>query len=599
MWGDPHMVTCDGLSYDCQGIGIFTLMQNHMWNIQGNFVDVGANEHGMIQGWGLTMGASLANDVALEYVYDDSVPVFQFGFGDLTAYEQEVLWAEVDCDQWQTFDPVDMPGQGRTVEEDVTKCRERCENTDGCIAFHFWQDGGCHLSDGNQQQTDSNPHWSRAVVGFLDNECGIPQDPPEPEHDDERAMHGSIGPDCPLLMWVDGELQDLSDGNDQGFLWGERGDKNFVERVGNSIRVVNELEDGSITEANLIQKGDGPNRLWSCHWDFYICLPHTQQSQFEDYSVGLLGTPDGNTSNDWMDVDGNSITVDTHGHENEFHYCVDNWCVSQADSLMVFAEGNNYNDYKCEHEEFKDFDVDNPNCVLNAEKIEEVCGSLPPLMIHACQVDCCLGGCNSMEEEVEEVTRLVTLEDPEEPEVKYDIPDFSDCSDTEFFSTSDTACPDSGPVVKLLDADGDVPLPDGEEIFYGIVTDMEPHDGASGTTVKFKVNNPFDSSADVYVKHEKSVVNGFMDPHCTEFNDTTGGCPDESHEVEVACRNYDGVAPFAVVTVYFASSGLNPPITDISVDECCEPPEYGNEIGVVQYVFEIQCTCPDTGEAVA
>lgn len=600
MWGDPHIVTCDNLGYDCQGIGIFTLMKNHMWDIQANFVDVGAIEHGMVAGWGLTMGASLTNDVAIDYVYDDSVPTFQFGFGDLTAYEEPVLWAEKDCLQWKTFDPVDMPGQGRSVEDNVVGCRERCEETEGCIAFHFWQDGGCHLNDGNQAMTDSNPAWSRAVIGYIDNECGIPP-PEEPvsPHPDEAAMHGSIGNNCPLLMWVDGELVDLSGDNDQDYLYGEYGDKHVVIREGNFVRVRNELENGEMAEVELVAKGDGVGRLWSCHWDFYICLPVSQQSQFEQYSVGLLGTPDGNTSNDWMDTDGNTLPIQNN-HVESFNYCVDNWCVSQEESFMSFDEDNTYNDYKCETEEYVDYTEDKQHCVLNAEKIEEKCGDMPPLMIHACQVECCFGGCADIAETIEEVVDIVRLDENPDADVIYDIPDFSDCEkDGSFKSTSDTACGDSAtPVVTLLGSNGNVPLPEGVDVFYGIVTDMEPHDDVSGTTVKFKVNNPFDSNADVYVKHEKSVAGNFNDPHCVEFDDTAGGCADSAEEIEVACRHYDGVAPFAVVQVYFASSGL---ATDssVDVDQCCEAPEYASDIGVVEYTFEIKCNCPAVGAAIA
>lgn len=86
IWGDPHIITCDGLTYDCQGMsfllsssssylsiiislslnyslslslslshsivsslsnkgtGLFTMMKNHVWNIQGHFLPVGASE---------------------------------------------------------------------------------------------------------------------------------------------------------------------------------------------------------------------------------------------------------------------------------------------------------------------------------------------------------------------------------------------------------------------------------------------------------------------------------------------------------------------------------------------------------------------------
>ena len=68
MWGDPHIVTCDGLTFDCQGIGIFTLMKNDMFNIQANFVGVGTQEQAKVARWGLTMGASITNDVVIVFV---------------------------------------------------------------------------------------------------------------------------------------------------------------------------------------------------------------------------------------------------------------------------------------------------------------------------------------------------------------------------------------------------------------------------------------------------------------------------------------------------------------------------------------------------
>jgi len=54
VWGDPHIITCDGLTYDCQGTGLFTMMKNHLWNIQGHFLPVGAVEmKKVIDKWGL------------------------------------------------------------------------------------------------------------------------------------------------------------------------------------------------------------------------------------------------------------------------------------------------------------------------------------------------------------------------------------------------------------------------------------------------------------------------------------------------------------------------------------------------------------------
>ncbi|CAK0859706.1 unnamed protein product [Prorocentrum cordatum] len=59
-----------------------------------------------------------------------------------------------DCDRARCHqtrarhDPLDMPGQARTVEQSPLECQRRCANVDGCAHFSYWPDGGCHLQDG-------------------------------------------------------------------------------------------------------------------------------------------------------------------------------------------------------------------------------------------------------------------------------------------------------------------------------------------------------------------------------------------------------------------------------------------------------------------
>ena len=44
------------------------------------------------------------------------------------------------------WDPLDIPGEVRTVENSLESCRQRCVNTAGCYGMSFWPDGGCHLA---------------------------------------------------------------------------------------------------------------------------------------------------------------------------------------------------------------------------------------------------------------------------------------------------------------------------------------------------------------------------------------------------------------------------------------------------------------------
>jgi hypothetical protein len=592
MWGDPHIVTCDGLGYDCQGVGIFTLMKNHMYNIQANFVTVGAREQALVEGWGLTEGASLTNDVIIDFLDNEAVPIIQLGFGDVTTVDGSPP-SEEGCLSWKTFNPINMAGQGRSVEN-LQSCRQRCAGIEGCTSFSYWANGGCHMQDGTSLMVDSNPNWSRAVAGYMDGPCGVPiEEVPDLDDPMERYKHGIIGKQCPLLMYVDGELVDISGVNSNGMLLGTVDDDFYVKMVDNSlVQVVYKTKLDDYAEIHLRSKGDGPGEIWSCHWDFYVCLPESESEAFETQSTGLMGTPDGNTQNDWMDPAGNTLVIQNSGtdrHKNAFDYCVDNWCVSQVDSLMTYHGDNTYEDHKCEDQEYIVVDIYDPSCVLSPEKIIETCASRTPFLIAACEVDCCVGGCAEFVDQTEdEIVNFKTLSE-DETDIQYDVPVHNQCAaETGFLNTGDTVCPGES-IVTLLKSSGGVDLPGDAPVIYGLSVNLEPSDSNAGMVVKFKVNNPFNNEADVYVKHDNSVFTTFTDSVCDAMPAIVSGCDLYAADIEVACHEYPGVAPFAIVQVYFAVDGLT---GDATVDKCCKPTDHMNE-GVVMYTFEVQCTCTE------
>jgi len=593
MWGDPHIVTCDGVAYDCQGVGIFTLMDNHMFNIQANFVDIAAREHVLVEGWGLTHGASITNDIMIEFKENPDVPVLQLGFGELANYKITEqggysIPSEEGCETWTTFDPVDMGGDGsRTCENSLEACRARCDANPDCTQFSFWADCGCHLNDDNAVPEPSNRGWSRALAGTTGSTCGSPkeQDLTLAGTDGEDVKHATIGNNCPLLMYLDGELIDLSGINSpNALLWGTRNDDFYVELKGNNdVHVVHKLVDGNYAEMKLRRTGDGPGEMWSCHWDFDMCLPQVQQDQFMETTVGLLGTPNGNTQDDWMTPEGETLELLHTGHnrhENTINYCVDNWCVTQEDSLMTYHGNTTYADYKCGNEEHIDWDEDNDNCVLSAEQILYSCRDEPPQTKYACQMDCCLGGCDTISD--------VITNDGVEKETVYDYTGDS-CREKviEDGTTGSTICPNAD-IVSLLKTKGDEALPEGADIFY----DISFGEG----TVSFKVNNPFEASASTYVKHDKKVLNGFLDPHCDAEVLTETNCAD-NFSVEVACLDYEDIDSFALVSVYFASVAVSPVGEQATIDKCCEPEEFAPAYGIVEYTFEVKCGCPGASSA--
>lgn len=597
LWGDPHMITCDGLGYDCQGIGIFTLMKNHMWNVQGQFVDVGAHEHNLVKGWGYTRGASLSNTIIANFTIAEDAPVMQFGFGNLPEHDG-TFPAEANCNEYYYYWPIDMPGQGRSVENTLQDCRKRCEDTEGCTKFHFWADGGCHINNDDQNGRHAPHHWTRSVAGTLESGCGKPIEVDEYLIDEEeKRKHGMIRNQCPLLYYEDGVMQDTSNLQHNGFMLGDHYSDYSVQMINRyAIRIKMKVPGtDQYSEIHLIAKGEGPGQLWSCHWDFYICLPEVDKDLFMEDSIGLMGTPDGDIYNDFMNSEGETVNIwaqyETDWHHTLIDYCYDNWCVSQEDSMMMTPHDQNYGDVACHHEEFVDYEEDQDACVMNADQIEQHCADKPPLMVHACQVDCCNGGCADVPDTEDEIRDVTEFGDDDE--VLYDVRGPPEaCEDEKLSGTSGDVCTDTQ-VVKLIGSSGAASLPD-KDVFYEI--ELDSGGDMVGETVKFKVANPFRDVADVYIKYEKSVFSAaFMDPKCEPQLDTPSDCNPDAPIIEAACHHYDGVTPFALVQVYVASRQIESD-GSTSVDKCCEAPDYDDE-GVVMYTFEVLCTCPGSSGA--
>ncbi len=586
LWGDPHMITCDGVGFDCQGIGTFNIMDNHMYTVQGRFVDVGAHEHTLIQGWGLTEGASLTNDISVEFKAFDA-PIFQFGFGDLSTHDGTFL-SEEGCDVGKYFVPSDMPGQGRTVEPTIKDCQERCAGVDGATSFSYWANLGCHCLDGNQMAYDAPHNWPRSVSGSID-ECGNDHTEAELADPEERYKHGMIGPRCPLLMHQDGELIDISGVGWNEYYYGDDDSNIRIQNINNfAIMMQYTLENGDKAEVHIVTRGHGPGELWSCHFDFWICLPFSEQTQFIESSKGLMGTPDGQGWNDFIDDSGDYIGLQfvDNWHKTLYNYCYDNHCTQQDDLIVTPPNGQTFEDIKCSHVEYKEFDLENPSCIMKPEEMIEQCEDAPYLLAAACLLECCVGGCFEFPDVVKEIEEVKTLSEDDE-DIFYEVPQLEepDCEGEEFSGTSKTVCPEADTeVVKLLATTGTQDLPG--DVFFGIK--MDAGDDEKGRTIRFKVNNPFEEGANVYVKYGKSVMgHAFMDPKCDGFELPTG-CNEDAAEIEVACHDYTDVDAFALVQVYFASPSVEG-TTDI--DECCKA-DVAADAGVVMYSFELLCACP-------
>merc|ERR1712157_87220 len=170
------------------------------------------------------------------------------------------------------------------------------------------------------------------------------------------------------------------------------------------------------------------------------------------------------------------------------------------------------------------------------------------------------------------------------------------CDESYKIRTGDTVCPSKPEgIVKLISSSAEIP--DGEPIIYDILFNPS-EDGSSAHTISFKVDNPFTNHTDIFVKHVKKVGDFAMDPTC-ESMPYTPGCEHEAPSIEVGCHAYEGVEPFALVNIYFASNTDSEVVDigsggDVTIDHCCRPPsDYETGYGIIEYSFEIECLCPE------
>lgn len=623
LWGDPHIITCDGLSYDCQASGIFTLMKNHWYNIQGYFLSVGSTEMKALYNWGLFTKATTTNDIMIE-VQDDSLPIFQFGFPDLSALDgtvsppsEEGCFVGLHYVDFNDIYEFNMPGQSRSVEPSVSSCRERCETIDGCTQFTYFMDGGCHPQNDASYMLETPDHWTRSVSGPVD-KCGLELARTETSTDfpfsrvvnhppgyDLQGDEGGSG--CPILFYVDGDLVDISQASVGGFLYGDATSDSSVQLESeHEIRVKHLTSTGSVSEAMLKVEGYGPGEMWGCHWAFWVCLPQDQQDLFASDTVGLFGSPDGNTHNDWMDVTNQPLPIPTEDYGRiSYDYCLDNWCVSQDDSRMEYPPGTTYEDHKCSHEEYVPFDVNDDGCVISADKIIAKCVDMPNAMIVSCQMECCFGGCGTIDHQEDELEKLNKIGTDEE-DLVYDPPALPTpmCDEDNKFSTGESVCPDSANIIEIVQKSSDaLPLAD-QDLLYGIVLEGLKDDNI-GRSIKFKVDNIFENEADIFVRYEKKVGQYTNEPMCESMPNTKSGCDISAPSIEVGCIEFgNGVEPFALVDLFFVS---NEPTSFIKqnalptqkVHKCCKAPDiYNNDdYGVVTYTLKIQCTCPTDNQA--
>lgn len=601
MWGDPHVLTCDGLGFDCNAVGLFTVMKNFLYNIQAQFIHVNSVEMGKVLGWGNYPRATYATSIAIKHEQDPEIPIMQFSFPEFI-HESGLPLHEYGCFINFEYRP-ELVGHIPHAADDVTACRVRCEETDGCVKFHFCTGSkNCHLAGEEGVLREKPEGNSRTVAGEVDL-CGHPLKY-EGRGVEDDAMAYMIGNDikygewgkCPLLYYEGGVQIDISNLEHEDFIYGDANSDTYVQiHDRNKVKIVTKTAAGNKSEMMVETAGKGPGELFGCHFNFFVCLPGEEQEAFENgESLGLMGSPNGESQDDWMDVNGvvlqlpaqqNTKSVGTRGLE-AYEYCINNWCVSHDDSFIVPPKNATYDDIKCFHEDY--VPVEERECFYSHHHIVTHCNntsSHSPILQHQCEVECCVGNCDGIDIVIGEINDLKTLSGNESDVIYDTIVDDDVCVDGEYAGTGETVCPSGPSIVKVTKHSAD--LPDNEPIIYGI-SFPDSADDDHGKEVSFHVANPFGESADAYVRYEKKVGLYANDPACEKELDMVAGCDADSTKITVGCVEYPGVSAFALVDVYFAGSPVS---GSDEVQKCCHPEDYDGA-GVVKYSFKIECECP-------
>ena len=142
---------------------------------------------------------------------------------------------------------------------------------------------------------------------------------------------------CVVHFYVDGRLTDLAEGTS------EHG--NASVQVSGRNAVLRWLIDGSVGPTLSIRSFS--TATLGCILNANIFVPDS----FSSIStiVGLMGTPNGDFTDDWTDPMGQPIalpiTQSERLHQTAYDYCTSNWCIrEEAESLFIHEIGSSFDD---------------------------------------------------------------------------------------------------------------------------------------------------------------------------------------------------------------------------------------------------------------
>jgi hypothetical protein len=326
-----------------------------------------------------------------------------------------------------------------------------------------------------------------------------------------------------------------------------------IELTSNGFEV--QYPNGGAYFLAKIRKGRG------CLLDVDLCIPEV----CVDSAVGLLGTPNGDASDDTMYRNGTIYprVGETFKNPGGYAYCTSQWCVrDEDDSLFTYAPSKSFSDYdECDSPypgTIDTSDVD-PEILKDCQKT-----SGNGITLEDCLTEGVIGGREATEEVIEQGLDMGDDDD-----------DDGDDDDDDGDDPNSPYCPDD---VKLLAQVG--------EPYKNFPISIKERDGSS---VTLTVGSPLSSSARgdyIYIQYEKDFG----------ASDTCVGEADFDFlfkkEVTVQCMHS---SPVALIHIFVASASLSiNPDNNAEIFPCCHA-EAAASLATVHYTFMVACEpqeCP-------
>eukprot|EP00980_Cylindrotheca_fusiformis_P013275 scaffold3374_cov141-Cylindrotheca_fusiformis.AAC.6 len=179
--------------------------------------------------------------------------------------------------------------------------------------------------------------------------------------DVDKSENVEIVGKCPIQLFVDGESMPLSGGTHSTSASVHTEGKEIFIQYSTQVKVVMKVE------------------VWrqTCHFSVDYILGDCRK---DERIIGVLGTPNKNWRDEWMDRDGDKVEYPvpmgrgTH-FEPAYNYVRDNWCIiKESDSYFTYEPGTDFDFFdKC----------DNPYPV----ELEEAVGKADPEIVKKCKGD--------------------------------------------------------------------------------------------------------------------------------------------------------------------------------------------------------------------